>query len=198
MRNFDTKKEKILDAALRLIVRNGTSNVTIREVAKEANVNVAAINYYFSSKEQMLIEMEKLFRDNFEEAFSALDRTDIYGEEKLMLWLDNALAYAVHYPGIFILIREKLIVNGDKPENADMMEQLMARVAQVHQLFDETVGISDGDSTELFTMFASAIMWPFVFAPMMFGIDESYKDSETRRKYFSYVINFYKEKNKKQ
>jgi Transcriptional regulator len=193
MRNFETKKDIILDAALRLIVKNGTTSITIREVAKEANVNVAAINYYFSSKEQMLVEMEKLFNDNFEEAFTALDRTDIAGEEKLIVWMDSALAYAVHYPGIFILIRDKLIVNGDKPENAEMLEKLMTRVGQVRQLFNETVGVTDED-TELFTMFASAILWPFVFSPMLFGIDESFKDSDRRKKYFQYVINFYKSK----
>ncbi|MEG2454176.1 MAG: helix-turn-helix domain-containing protein, partial [Clostridia bacterium] len=127
MRNFETKKEIILDAALRLIVKQGSANVTIREVAKEANVNVAAINYYFSSKDQMLAEMEKLFKDNFDEAFAILDRVDICGEEKLLEWLNSALAYAVHYPGIIVLLREKMIVGVGNPVNAEMLNQLMVR-----------------------------------------------------------------------
>ncbi len=194
MRNFETKKEKILDAALRLIVKHGSANITIREVAKEAGVNIAAINYYFSSKEQMLLEMEKLFRDNFDEAFTTLDRDDIFGEEKLLVWLNSALAYAVHYPGIFILLREKLVLGVDNPENAAMAAQLMFRVGQLRSLFNEVVGLPD-ESIELFSMFASTIMWQFVISPMVFGLDETYKEFEARDNYFKYVLNFFKTKN---
>lgn len=193
MRNFETKQEKILDAALKITIRNGSANVTIREVAKEAGVNIAAINYYFSSKEQMLIEMEKLFKDNFDEAFTVLDRTDIHGEEKLLAWLNSALAYAVHYPGIIVLLREKMILNADNPINAQMLEELVERVAQIRVLFNEVMGLPE-ESMELFTMFASTITWPFVVSPMIFGIDKAYEDEETRDNYFKYVLDFFKTK----
>lgn len=191
MRKFETKQEKILDAALKITIKNGSEDVTIREVAKEAGVNIAAINYYFNSKEQMLVEMEKLFKDNFDEAFTVLDRTDIYGEEKLLAWLNGALAYAVHYPGIIVLLREKLVLNTENSINKQMLEELIKRVGQIRVLFNETVGIPE-DSMELFTMFASTITWPFMISPMIFGIDESYNDATTRDSYFRYVLDFFK------
>jgi AcrR family transcriptional regulator len=47
----------ILDAAEELFARDGPSAVTLRSIAAAANVNVAAVNYYFGSKEKLFEEM---------------------------------------------------------------------------------------------------------------------------------------------
>lgn len=193
MRNFDTKKEQILDAALKVAVQKGIANVTVRDVAKEAGVNIAAINYYFSSKKRMLEEMEVLFRDNFREAFTALDVEGLPAEEKLLSWMSGALEYAVHYPGIILLLRDKLLLNVDEPQNAAMRFELVRRIIQVKMLFNEAVGAPDGDD-KLFTMFASTVLWPFVVSPLIFGEVDSYAEKQSRDDYFRYIINFFKTK----
>ncbi len=45
---------KILEAALKVIEREGISATTTRAIAAEANVNIAAINYYFRTKDQLV------------------------------------------------------------------------------------------------------------------------------------------------
>ena len=47
----------ILDAAEDLFARQGPSAVTLRSIATAADVNVAAVNYYFGSKEKLFEEM---------------------------------------------------------------------------------------------------------------------------------------------
>jgi AcrR family transcriptional regulator len=47
----------ILDAAEELFAREGPSAVTLRSIAAAADVNVAAMNYYFGSKEKLFEEM---------------------------------------------------------------------------------------------------------------------------------------------
>lgn len=47
----------ILDAAEALFAREGPSAVTLRSIAAAADVNVAAVNYYFGSKEKLFEEM---------------------------------------------------------------------------------------------------------------------------------------------
>ncbi|MAZ46938.1 MAG: hypothetical protein CME65_00155 [Halobacteriovoraceae bacterium] len=41
---------RILNTALRLFSRQGYSKTTIRQLAKEASVNIASVNYYFKDK----------------------------------------------------------------------------------------------------------------------------------------------------
>ncbi|MFT6630587.1 MAG: AcrR family transcriptional regulator [Bacteriovoracaceae bacterium] len=44
-------KEKIISVAMKLFARNGFAGTSIREISSEAGTNLAAINYYFKSKE---------------------------------------------------------------------------------------------------------------------------------------------------
>lgn len=48
-------KTRILDAAFRFLATRGYGALTSREVAKEAGVNHALINYYFGSKDRLVI-----------------------------------------------------------------------------------------------------------------------------------------------
>jgi len=46
-------KEKILYAACDLFAKDGFAGTSVRIIAKEANVNIAAVNYHFNSKENL-------------------------------------------------------------------------------------------------------------------------------------------------
>jgi len=47
-------KEKILDAAEKLFAHEGFHNTSLRSITGEAEVNLAAVNYHFGSKEALL------------------------------------------------------------------------------------------------------------------------------------------------
>lgn len=51
------KKEEILDVAEKLFSDNGFEAVSVREISKAANINVAMVSYYFGSKEKMYEEV---------------------------------------------------------------------------------------------------------------------------------------------
>jgi len=55
-------KHKIINAANILFYRYGMEGTSIRKIASEANVNLAAINYHFKSKEHLFID---LFAHNY-------------------------------------------------------------------------------------------------------------------------------------
>ena len=48
-------KAKILDAAFRRLAREGYAALSMREIAQDAGVNHALINYHFRSKDQLVI-----------------------------------------------------------------------------------------------------------------------------------------------
>src|SRR5690606_28482324 len=50
-------KSKILDAAFRRLAQEGYAALSVREIARDAGVNHALINYHFGSKDQLVIEV---------------------------------------------------------------------------------------------------------------------------------------------
>ncbi|MEO8057063.1 MAG: helix-turn-helix domain-containing protein [Burkholderiales bacterium] len=50
-------KGKILDAAFRRLATEGYAALSVREIAKDAGVNHALINYHFRTKDQLVIEV---------------------------------------------------------------------------------------------------------------------------------------------
>jgi AcrR family transcriptional regulator len=50
-------RENILDVAERQFAENGVAGTTVRTITAEAGVNVAAVNYYFRSKEDLYREV---------------------------------------------------------------------------------------------------------------------------------------------
>lgn len=46
--------ERILDAAERLFAKRGFADTSLRTITSEANVNLAAVNYHFGSKEALI------------------------------------------------------------------------------------------------------------------------------------------------
>jgi AcrR family transcriptional regulator len=47
-------KEKLIDAAARLIGEQGYSGTSLRQIIAEAGVNLAAVHYHFGSKDELL------------------------------------------------------------------------------------------------------------------------------------------------
>lgn len=51
---YTDKQKLIIDVAERLFADNGFAGTSVRDIAKEADVNIAMISYYFGSKEKLL------------------------------------------------------------------------------------------------------------------------------------------------
>ncbi len=52
-----TTRARILEAAFRRLARSGYAALSTREIAKDAGLNHALINYHFGSKDQLVIEV---------------------------------------------------------------------------------------------------------------------------------------------
>lgn len=73
--NISDTKTKILDAAERLIMQLGPEKTSLRKITEEAGVNIAAINYHFGSKNNMVSAIiAKLLNPVVEELLHGLER----------------------------------------------------------------------------------------------------------------------------
>lgn len=95
---------RIVLAAINCIERSGVQAVTVRDIAREASVNVAAVNYHFGSKATLLdIALEQTLREGTSTALAELDaliaRTgDLRGSTRAMLL--HVFQGMVRYPRI--------------------------------------------------------------------------------------------------
>src|ERR1700691_6458239 len=53
----DQTRTSILDAAERLYADRGFADVTMRDIVAAAGVNLAAVNYHFGSKDELIAEL---------------------------------------------------------------------------------------------------------------------------------------------
>ena len=68
-----TRKDRIMDAALRIFAAKGFQNSTITEISKSAGVSEATVYEYFGTKEDLLFAIpEKISNDTFEESSKVL------------------------------------------------------------------------------------------------------------------------------
>ena len=73
---MDATKESIMAAAMRLFAEKGLKIVTVRELCKAANVNVALVNYYFRNKGGLYQAcVERLFHENTGDELCMIDST---------------------------------------------------------------------------------------------------------------------------
>ncbi|MBW2180246.1 MAG: TetR/AcrR family transcriptional regulator [Deltaproteobacteria bacterium] len=68
-----TKRDIIINAAIRTFSRKGYYNSRISDIAEDAKISHGLVYHYFSSKEQILIT---IFRDSFEEVLEEMSRID--------------------------------------------------------------------------------------------------------------------------
>ncbi len=56
-------EQRIMGAAGEIFAARGFQNATVREICKKADVNIAAINYYFRDKEHLYLAALRYWRD---------------------------------------------------------------------------------------------------------------------------------------
>ena len=69
-----TRKDRIMEAALRIFAEKSFQEATISEISKEAGVSEATIYEYFGTKEDLLFAIpEKISNDTYQESEAALE-----------------------------------------------------------------------------------------------------------------------------
>jgi len=89
-------EEKIKDAARKIFTKKGFLATTIRDIATEADINIASINYYFRSKEKLFeFIMDETIGRLFNKIEPVLNNEKMTVDEKIEIcvgyYIDNVL-----------------------------------------------------------------------------------------------------------
>ncbi|MEH6705155.1 TetR family transcriptional regulator [Galbibacter orientalis] len=74
---LNEKQIKILEVAEKMFAENGYDGTSIRAIAKEADINIAMISYYFGSKEKLLESLLSYKTANFTMELESILSKDI-------------------------------------------------------------------------------------------------------------------------
>jgi AcrR family transcriptional regulator len=155
-------KDHILDRTIYLIGRKGTTDVTVREIAAEAGVNVAAVNYYFSSKEEMFEQMAQRFLAGFEEVMKTLETPGVPATERLRRWSGVVMRHLADYPGFLPVMERHMTGEPLDPFGRALRTAMQQAVRQLKSVLRECV--VGADETRIgfkLTLFISALAGPF-------------------------------------
>jgi TetR/AcrR family transcriptional regulator, regulator of cefoperazone and chloramphenicol sensitivity len=179
-------RTRILEAAAEIIGRERNLNLTIREVAARANVNIASINYHFRSKENLLGEVEMLLMENIAHIYTHLSDPGANTATRLITWANNLIKQLIDYPGIIYLIGTRIL----EKEQTGINQYLNLMDRDLAPLVKELAGIDDDDLVAFKVLqLISGVVYPVLITS---GSNETagikISDEKTRLAYVSLLV----------
>lgn len=178
MRELKSIEERILDRAQYLMGLNKTCDISIRAIAKEAHVNVSAINYYFRTKEEMVRMVKEFYMANIRTVLAILEEEEYYVEEKLVLAANEIMEYSLRFPGNMVILRDSMrLAEEDETSRkiVAMSEELGNRLSN---LLRALIPGGEAEHARKHMIFMSAINYPMedegtiIFKETMLGEKE--------------------------
>lgn len=135
---FSDKQKNILDVAQRLFSCHGFAGTSVRDIAKDADVNIAMISYYFGSKEKLL---EAIFRRHSEvvrlQIESILHNEKLTPIQKVEHLIDHYIEKFFSKQDFHRLVMREQINIKDTPIHEMMIEMKTQNFKLIRQLISE-------------------------------------------------------------
>lgn len=128
-------EEKIKAAAKRVFVTKGFSGCTSREIAKEAGTNVALVNYYFRSKNQLFLLIYQSVTEDFLLSMVNVFSANLSLKEKVSHLIDREFEFLGKHPEIPIFVINEMSRN----KNAGIEPQIILSKLGTTGIFQETI-----------------------------------------------------------
>lgn len=94
-------RQKMIETTARILRERGFKSATVRAIAKEADVNIASIKYYFGSKEELIGCALDYMMGNFENIVAYLDDPRLTPRERLKKYILSYFKLARKHPALF-------------------------------------------------------------------------------------------------
>lgn len=189
MTEFNDKQIEILLVAEKLFAEHGFDGTSIREIAKQADINIAMISYYFGSKEKLLEALIIYRIGAMRIQLETLNQEDISPIEKM----NKLVAYYIQRVNTnrcmyqilhFELASKKREINTEaftevKNNNLKLMENII-REGQDQGLFQPNINV---------TLLPSTIIGTFIHVHMNKKYYQSILNLNTDAEFEHYILN---------
>jgi AcrR family transcriptional regulator len=135
LREGPASKQAVYDTAVRLFARNGFAATGMRELSREAGVNLATVNYFYGSKKELL----KAILEDYFTGLQAVLTANLDGDGTPDAKLKRMVAALARY---FDSVSDKLIIAlTELPhDDLDITEFKAQKFRQLSGLFQSNLG----------------------------------------------------------
>ncbi len=187
-------RDRIIATTINIIGQEGIQNLTTRNIAQAADVNIAAINYYFGSKDKLIkLALERTLDEMAGLPGDLLELQKLDERARLRAFLSGMMGGAIKYPGLVKahLFPTFLHNNYDTP----FVRRFSALLTDIQ---DKTTKLkSEGDETDIkssIVQIMSAILMPALFPKIFKDFSQiDFANIEDRKAYIDSLMRHYLE-----
>lgn len=199
MKKEESTEGKIREAAKRVFIAKGFDGCSSREIAKEAGMNVALVNYYFSSKSKLFELIFQSVMEDFMLSMIDVFATDLPLESKFRIFIEREFEFLTQHPDIPGFIINELSRKGgcDHVEKMNIIEKInQTGVFEECAAAQEKGEMKRIDIVSMTILISANCQFPFMAQPLMQHIhhisDEQYKQQLVIHKQYviELLINF--------
>lgn len=166
---YNTTEEKILIAARKVFSDKGYAATRTRDIAEEAGINLALVNYYFRSKERLFsaIMQEKVYQ-LFGTVVPILTNPSIILEEKIQIVANTYIDMLNKNPDLPILVFNEIKKSPNGFGAKMQLGPVLKESSFAHQLKERNPNINP---LQFILSFLAMIVFPYVTKNILIGVD---------------------------
>lgn len=167
-------EQKIFDAATELFMEKGVDRTSVRDIASKAGINLALMNYYFRSKENLFDAIfTNLVKENTKDLLQILD-SDLGLEEKIRKYVDAYIDMLTTNPLLVPFFMAIIHRSQEKITQMKVVSNLYGTEIFSQQIVDEGKAgtIRRTDPSHFFVDMISLITFPFAIRPLIIDRNE--------------------------
>jgi AcrR family transcriptional regulator len=153
-------KQRILESAISLFAQRGFASVGVREIAKEANVNIAMISYYFEGKVGILKSVLEEFFDQYSQMLKDAVDEGRSTEEAVRRLIGHMVDFVRENTELALVAYNELPL--DLPELAEIKVEKITRMIGILSVFIKRFGLDPEDTYHLGMIGPSLISMVFM------------------------------------
>ena len=167
-KEYSETEIKIKTAAKSLFLKKGYSATTTRDISKESDINLALLNYYFTSKKRLFeIIMLETFYDFISKMVEVYNDEKSTLEEKLKLTSSKYIDMIIAEPHL-----PTFVVNELKNNPSSILKILKGQIMESKLVDQYNDGVKKGvykkiDPIHFVTNILSLIVFPFISSPII-------------------------------
>ncbi|WP_246022463.1 TetR/AcrR family transcriptional regulator [Filimonas effusa] len=160
-------EEKIMEAARKVFTQKGYAATRTRDIAEEAGINLALLNYYFRSKEKLFQQVmgEKL-QQLFGVILSIINNEALSLEEKIETLAENYINLLIENPELPLFVLSEIRNNPDEFKNKVQIQKILAHSSLVRQLRERK---PDTEPIHFIVSLLGMTIFPFIAKPIVFS-----------------------------
>ena len=168
-------EEKIKEAARKVFLQKGYSATRTRDIADEAGINLALLNYYFRSKEKLFHEvMQEKVQQFFGVLLTIVNDPSTKLETKIDLIVSNYIDVLTENPELPLFVLSEMKGHTDAIKKILPLQKITAQISFIQQLKEKRPDINP---IHFLMNILGMTIFPFVAKPA-FGLIAATNKSE--------------------